>query len=94
MQGYRYHKLHQAFSKFYRRHGALVQKFRVGLKKLLQQGIPEPEFYGDLVYRIIKVVGKSTFSELFRKLINCYKGIGYSQGIMHQIAFLGVIPIC
>ena len=32
-QGYRYHKPRQAFSKFYRRHGALVQIYSVGLKK-------------------------------------------------------------
>ena len=43
------------------------------LRKLLQQGISEPEFYGDLVYRIIKTVGKSNFSEQFRKLINRIK---------------------
>ena len=43
-QGYRYFKLRKAFSKFYRRHS-------VSLKTLLQQGISEPEFYGDLVYR-------------------------------------------
>ena len=31
-QGYRYHKLRKAFSKFYRRHSNLVSKFNVGLK--------------------------------------------------------------
>ena len=49
-QGYRYHKLCKAFSKFYRRHSDLVSKFSVGLKSLLQQGLLEPEFYGDLIY--------------------------------------------
>ena len=51
-----------------------VQTF--SLKTLLQQGISEPEFYGDLVYRFRKIVGKSNFSEQFRKLINRYKRIG------------------
>ena len=50
-QGYRYHKLHKAFSKFYRRHSDLVSKFDVGLKSLLQQGLSESEFYGDLAYK-------------------------------------------
>ena len=50
-QGYRYHKLRKAFSKFYRRHIDLVSKYNVGLKTLLLQGISEPEFYGDLVYK-------------------------------------------
>ena len=50
-QGYRYHKLRKAFSKFYRRHSNLVSKFNVGLKSLLQQGLSEPEFYGGLARR-------------------------------------------
>ena len=50
-QGYRYHKIHKAFSKFYRRHFEIVSKYNVGLKTLLLQGLSEPEFYGDLVYK-------------------------------------------
>ena len=58
-QRYRYFKLRKAFSKFYGRHSALVEKHSVSLKTLLQQSISEPEFYGDLVYRFRKNVGKS-----------------------------------
>ena len=72
-QGYRHFKLCKAFSKFYRRHNALLEKYSVCLKTLLQQGISDPEFYGDLVYTFRKIVGKSNFSEQFRKLINRYK---------------------
>ena len=46
-QGCRYHKLRKAFSKFYSRHSGLIEIYNVSLKKLLQQGISEPEFYGD-----------------------------------------------
>ena len=46
-RGYGYLKLRKASSKFYRRHSDLVSKFNVGLKSLLQQGLSEPEFYGD-----------------------------------------------
>ena len=53
-QGYRYLKLRKVFSKFYRRHSALLEEYSVSLKILLQQGISEPEFYGDLVYRFKK----------------------------------------
>ena len=49
-QGYRYHKLRKTFSKFCSRHYELVLKFSVVLKTLLNQGLSEPEFYGDLVY--------------------------------------------
>ena len=62
----------------------------------LTQGISEPEFYGDLVYRFRKIVGKSNFSEQFRKLIKRYKRIGYSLDIvdiMRQTACIVVNPI-
>ena len=55
-QGYRYHELRkETFSKFYRRHYELVSKLKVGLKSFLQQGLSEPEFYGDLVCKLKKI---------------------------------------
>ena len=92
-QGYRYHKLRKIFSKFYRRHSGLVEKYNVSLRKLQQRGISEPEFYGDLVYRISKIVGKSNFSEQFRKLINRHKRTGYNPYIMRQTAYIVMNPI-
>ena len=38
-QGYRYHKIRKAFSKFYHRHSELIFKYNIELKTLLQQGI-------------------------------------------------------
>ena len=61
-QGYRYHKLRKTFSKFYRRYYDLISKFQVGLKSLLRQGLSEPDFYGDLVYKLKKIVGSNNFS--------------------------------
>ena len=29
----------------------LISKFQVGLKSFLRQGLSEPDFYGDLVYK-------------------------------------------
>ena len=49
-----YHKIRKAFSKFYRRHFDIVSKYNVGLKTLLLEGLSEPEFYGDLVYKFRK----------------------------------------
>ena len=66
-QGYRYHKLRKAFSKFYRRHFDIVSKYNVGLKTLLLQGLSEPEFYGDLVYKFRKTIGKNDFPYHFQK---------------------------
>ena len=55
-QGYRYHKIRTAFSKFYHRHSELIVKYNIGLKTLLQQGISEPIFYGNLVYKFKRLV--------------------------------------
>ena len=51
-QGYRYHKLRKTFSNFYRRYYDLISKFQIGLRSLLCQGLSQPDFYGDLVYKI------------------------------------------
>ena len=53
-----------------------LEIYSVRLKTLLQQGISEPEFYGDLVYRFRKIVGKSNFSKQFRKLIKLCLRLG------------------
>ena len=66
-QCYQYHKLCKTFSKFYRRYYDLMSKFKVGLKSLLQERLPEPEFYGDLVYKLKKIVGFDNFSAQFIK---------------------------
>ena len=77
-QVYRYHKLCKAFSKFYRRHFELIEKYHVSLKKLMQQGISNPEFYGDLVYKFMKIIGNPNFSDLFTRIV---KTLG-EQGII------------
>ena len=92
-QGYRYHKLRKTFSKFYRRHYEMVSKFNVGLKTLLPQGLSEPEFYGDLVYKFKRIVGRVDFCDQFRKIIVRYKRIGYNINIMRQSACLVFNPI-
>ena len=80
--GYRYHKLRKTFSKFYRRHYELITKYNVGLKKLLGEGLSEPEFYGDLVYKFKKIIGRNDFSFQFRKIITRYRHIGYNLNVM------------
>ena len=59
----------------------------------LHQGLSEPEFYGDLVYKFKKNVGRADFSDQFRKIIVRYKRIGYNINIMRQSACLVFNPI-
>ena len=44
--------IRKAFSKFYHWHSELIVKYNIGLKKILQQGISEPIFYGVSVYNV------------------------------------------
>ena len=92
-QGYRYHKLRKTFSKFYRRHYELISKYNVVLKTLLSEGLSEPEFYGDLVYKFKKLKGINDLSFQFRKIITRYRRIGYNLNVMRQSASLVFNPI-
>ena len=92
-QGYRYHKILKSFSKFYHRHSELIVKYNIGLKTLLQQGISEPIFYGDLVYKFKRIVGKPNFGDQFKKIVNRYIRLGYNLDVMRQSACLVLNPI-
>ena len=84
-QGDRYHKLRKAFSKFYRRHFELIEKYNVSLKKLMQQGICNPEFYGDLVYKFKKIIGNPNFPHFigYQNFINDTTKLVSSQTLAH-----------
>ena len=92
-QGYRYHKIRKAVSKFCHRHSELIVKYNIGLKTLLQQGISESIFYGDLVYKFKRIVGKPNFSDQFKKIVKRYIRVGYNLDIMRQSACLVLNPI-
>ena len=67
--------------------------FNIGLKSLLHQGLSEPEFYGDLVYKLKEIVGSNIFSAHFIKMINYHKKLGYNINALREIACLVVNPI-
>ena len=56
----------------------------------MQQGICNPEFYGDLVYIFKKSIGNLNFSYLSKRIVNRFKRAGYSIDIMRQTACLGL----
>ena len=59
----------------------------------LQQGISEPIFYGDLVYKFKRIVGKPNFSDQFKKIVKRYIRVSYKLDIMRQSACLVLNPI-
>ena len=91
-QGNRYHKLRKTFSKFYRRHYEFVFKFNIGLKPLLHQGLSEPEFYGDLVYKFKQLKVRLIFLISSEKNVIRYKRIRYNINIMRQFVRLVFNP--
>ena len=44
----------------------------------MQQVISEPIFYGDLVYKFKRIVGKPNFSDQFKKIVKRYIRVGYN----------------
>ena len=53
----------------------------LGLRCLVKRA---PEFYGDLVYKFRKIVGKNDLLIIFKKIIVRYKKIGYSIDVLRQ----------
>ena len=91
-KGYRYHKLRIAFFNFYHRHFDFFSKNNSGLRSLLQQGLSEPDFYGDLVYKFRKMYGKQNFRININNIMR-YKLIGCNIDVIRQSACLMVNPV-
>ena len=72
-QSYQYYKLRKAFSKLHHRLSEYILKYNIGYKTLLQQGISELVFYGDLVYKFKRIVVKPSFSDQFKQILKHYK---------------------
>ena len=71
----------------------LISKFQVRLESLLRQGFSEPDFYGDLVYKLKKIVGSDVFSARFVEVVSRYKGIGCGIGVLPRAGCLVVGPV-
>ena len=54
----------------------------------MQQGICNPEFYGDLVSKFKKIIENPNFYDLFKRIVNPFKRAGYTLNIMRQNACL------
>ena len=59
-----------------------MSNYNVGLKTFLLEGLSEPEFYGDLVYKFRKIIGKNEFPYHFKKIIVRYKMTGYNIDVL------------
>ena len=62
-------------------------------QSLLLKGVSEPEFFGDLVFKLKKIIGHDNFSAQFIKIISDFKKIDYNINVLQQSACLVVNPI-
>ena len=92
-QGYRYHKLRNTFSKFYHKSLSLLDKYNLSLKSYLNIGISQPEFYGDVVYRLRKINNHCYFYDIFHRTINKFVKKGYKINILERSTRLALNPI-
>ena len=76
-QVHQYHRLRIAFSKFSHRHSELIVEYGVGLKALLQQGLFELVFYGDVLFLIRLSLNTpiSTKVVSFSRLLKCLRSL-------------------
>ena len=68
-------------------------QYNIRLTALLQQGISEPIFYDDLVYKFKRIVRKPNFSDQLKKITKRYIKVEYYLDIMRQSACLVLNPI-
>ena len=59
------------------------------MKTLFLHGLSDPEFYGDLMYKFRKIIGKYNFPYHFKRIIVRYKKIGYNIDVLVTDCMLG-----
>ena len=60
-------------------------------KKLMQQGICNPEFYGHLAYKFKKIIGNPNFSYLLKRIVNRFKRAGYVSTDFVHLPILSIL---
>ena len=64
------HKLRKTSGKFFRSYSVLLSKFGdISFQKYVLKGISHPVFYGDLVYKLMRVKDTPTFFSSGSKIV-------------------------
>ena len=91
-QGYCYHKLCKHFQNFIDDTIIWFLNSKLDLNLSCAKDFRNL-FYGDLMYKLKKIVSSNNFSAQFIKIISHYKKIGYNINVLQQTACLVVNPI-
>ena len=93
-QCYRYHKLKKGFFRVLSPTQWVAFKILCRIKvSLTSRSIGTRILWWDLVYRFKKIIGRTDFSDQFRKIIIRHKPSGYNLNGMRQSACLVINPI-
>ena len=84
-------KIRKAFSKFYHRHPEFIVKYNIKNSSATRH--IRTYILRNLVYKFKRIVGKSNFSDQFKKIVKRYIRVGYNFDIMRQSAGLVLNPI-
>ena len=71
----------------------VVEHIGLSLTWLEPPKIKQILFYGDLVYKFKRIIGKPYFRDQFKKIVKRYIRVGYNLDIMRQSACLPLNPI-
>ena len=84
-QGYRYHKLRKTFRKFFRSYSKLLSKFgEISFQKYVSEGISHPVYYGDLVYKLMRVKCEANFVSSGSKIVRRLRRRKYDPVIIER----------
>ena len=63
------------------------------LDSLLCRELSEPDFYGNLVCALRRIVGSGGFSAQYVEIISHYREVGYNIDVLRRAACLVVDPV-
>jgi hypothetical protein len=87
-QGYRQYKLRKYLTKVYNLKIDFISKFKRNLKTFLRQGIRQPDFYRDVIYKLWKILGHCYICIVFTKSIKRFIKIFYDPLTLRHTACL------
>ena len=92
-QGYKYHKLRKTFEKFFRSYSDLFSTFgEISFQEYVTEGISQPVFYGDLVYKLRRVRCEANLVSSVSKIVKRLRRRKYDPLIIERTIGLELGP--
>ena len=90
---YRHHKLRKTFGKFFRAYSDLLSKFgEISFQEYVSEGISQPVFYGDLIYKLRRVKCEANFVSSGSKIVKRIRRRKYDPVVIERTIGLVLGP--